>query len=572
MTEGNADGQSPLPDADRVFRECARRAARAGSRMAPVASQLHLAAERLRQPMRLAMVGQIKRGKSTLVNALLGQQIAATGQLELTFTVTEFRYADECSVYVHYKDGTVEGPLAPALLEGLTVRDPAAMEMLQKIRKVEFGMPNQLLRTIRLVDTPGLGSVHQADAQNSLDYLGMSAAEFATEFADEQERAAIWQTLAAMRRTVADLYADSARQVAEADAVVYLFSRGMHQSDYQTVVRFLGPSAGSVTPLRAFGVLSRCDQNYWPPDRDLPGSPDPATYDPMAAAARIADRYLAEPGIGTLFYTVLPVAGLVGAGAQLLAPAEFDWLDELRQADPPALVRSLRDVARFAAADELPGISLSAPVRARLIARLGGWGTYLACCYLRERLGEDEVRQRLVEASGVARLRDLISSHFGNRASVIKLDHGIRDVLTEIGQHRLAIQLAGGQASPALDDIAARIERLRSSDHSAAELTALAAYYQGGLHLSDQEVRELLAVTGEYGTSWAARLGLPEQASAAELEAAARRLAAAWADREGDPALDRATRPAVRAVRRSFDRIWCEITQPKIGGAVMQAR
>jgi hypothetical protein len=572
VTEGDADGQPSFLEADRVFRECARRAARAGSRMAPVARQLRLAAERLRQPMRLAVVGQIKRGKSTLVNALLGEHVAATGQLELTFTVSEFRHADDRAIYVHYKDGTIEGPLPPELLDSLTVRNPAAMEKLQKIRKVEFAMPNELLRAFRLVDTPGLGSVHQADAQNSLDYLGMSTAEFATEFADEQERATMRRTLAAMHRTAADLHADSAQQVAEADAVVYLFSRGMHASDYQTVARFLGPAARSVTPLRAFGVLSRCDQNYWPPDRDLPGSPDPAGYDPMAAAARIADRYLAEPGIGTLFYTVLPVAGLVGAGAQLLTPAEFGWLGELCRTEPRVLVRSLRDVARFAAADELPGILLPTPIRAELIARLGGWGTHLACCYLRDHLGEDEVRQRLVDASGVTRLRDLISRHYGNRASVIKLDHGIRDVTAEIGRRRLAIQLANGHAPPALDDIAARIERLRQSEHGAAELIALAAYYQGGLRLSEQEVRELLAVTGEYGTSWAARLGLPGQTRAAELEAAARRLAATWADRERDPALDRATRPAVRAVRRSFDRIWHQVTEARNGGAVTQAR
>jgi ATPase subunit of ABC transporter with duplicated ATPase domains len=102
---------SPVLGAERVLIECARRAARGGSHVALVSPALRLAAARLREPLRLAVVGQIKRGKSTLVNAVLGEHVAATGQLELTFTVSEFHYGDERAVRVHYKDGSVEGPL-----------------------------------------------------------------------------------------------------------------------------------------------------------------------------------------------------------------------------------------------------------------------------------------------------------------------------------------------------------------------------------------------------------------------------------------------------------------------------
>ena len=419
MASGTAEDAVPIPEADRVFRECARRAARGGSRVAPMAPGLLLAADRLQEPMRLALVGQIKRGKSTLVNALLGQQVAATGQLELTFTVSEFRHGDERTVHVRYKDGTVEGPLPPEMLDSLTVRNPDALEKLRKIRTVEYAMPNDLLRTFRLVDTPGLGSVYQVDAQNSLDYLGVSEDEFAAAFTDEQERDTARATLASMGRTVRDLHTDSARQAASADAVVYLFTRGLHPADLSTVVRFLGP-AGSVTPLRAFGVLSRSDE-YWPPERGQVDGPDPLTFDPMATAKAIAERYLAEPDIGSMFYTILPVAGILAIGAELLTPEEFCWLDELSKIEPPVLVRPLRDVGRFARASELRGITLPAAEREQLIARLGGWGTHLACGYLRDHLGEDDIRARLADHSGVTWLRDLIGSHFGNRSAIIKL-------------------------------------------------------------------------------------------------------------------------------------------------------
>ena len=298
------------------------------------------------------------------------------------------------------------------------------------------------------------------------------------------------EALAAMGRTAQDVHEDSVHEIDKAGAVLYLFSRGLNEGDYSTVAQFLGPARGSVTPLRAFAVLSRCDQ-YWPPDRDLPGNPDPSTYDPMAAAEQIAQRYLADPGIRRLFFTVVPVAGLLGIGARLLTEEEFGWLDELRTAEPGILVRRLRDVARFATSEQLPGVPLPAAMRQRLIDRLGGWGTHLACGYLRDGLGaEQEIRDQLVADSGVTRLRELIAGHFGNRASIIKLDHGIQDVTVAIGRCRMTIQQAGGQVPEAVAIIADRIEQLRISQHgAAAELSALSAVYNEELTLREGERR-----------------------------------------------------------------------------------
>ena len=42
----------------------------------------------LDEPMRVAIVGQIKAGKSTMLNALLGEELVATGTEELRTTST----------------------------------------------------------------------------------------------------------------------------------------------------------------------------------------------------------------------------------------------------------------------------------------------------------------------------------------------------------------------------------------------------------------------------------------------------------------------------------------------------
>jgi hypothetical protein len=535
---GRVEGMSAFPNALRVLRECEAlaegSAGGSDARLAPVLDSLRTAQERLGQPMRLAVVGQIKRGKSTLVNALLGEQVAFTGQLELTFTVNEFRYGDDRAVFVLNKDGTSQGPLPPTALEGLTVRDQARADQLRRIRKVELTMPNPLLRTFRLVDTPGLGSVYGADADNTSDFLGISAA-----FGGEAEGAQVRATLAAMDRSAQEVHDDSVREIDGADAVLYLFSRALHERDYGAVADFLGSVRGSVTPLRAFAVLSRCDQ-YWPPDRDLPGEPDPLT-----------------------FFTVVPVAGLVGAGAQTLTQEQFGWLQDLAKVEPPVLVRRLRDAGRFATAAELPGVTLPASSRRRLVEQLSVWGIHLACGYLRADLGEQEVRDRLVADSGVRRLRELVIGHFGNRSSIIKFDHGIRDITAAIARFRLGVQRAGGHALEPVDAIADHIEQLRLSEHGSRELAALSSYYNAEVSLSAAEVAELLTVTGEHGTTCAARLGLPESASMGELAAAAAELVAKWARREQDPTLDRPTLRAAHTVRRSYDRIAFRINQAR---------
>ncbi|WP_462188435.1 dynamin family protein [Frankia sp. CcWB2] len=72
-----------------------------------LAQALVRCADRQREPMRVAVAGQIKRGKSTVVNAIVGEKVAPTGQLELTFNVVELGHAPTRSVRIHLIDNTV---------------------------------------------------------------------------------------------------------------------------------------------------------------------------------------------------------------------------------------------------------------------------------------------------------------------------------------------------------------------------------------------------------------------------------------------------------------------------------
>jgi hypothetical protein len=518
--------------------------------LAGLAAAARAGRERLDQPMRVAVAGQIKRGKSTLVNALLGEEIAPTAQLEATFTVSEFHDAARRSVVVHYKDPQRPAlPVELAQFRRYTVRDPAHAALLRGVRRVCYGLPQPLLRSFRLVDTPGLCSVHRADAANTEALLGIGSLDLA-------ERARMAQTLADLGRTAEELHGDSAEELHRADAVVYLFDRAVNERDLDAVAGFLGPLSATMTALKAFGVLSRCDETYWPPGPDQPGDPDPLTWDPLAVAGRIVDGYLARPQSRRMFYTVLPVAGLVGVAAQTLDEEHFGWLDELGRVEPPRLAMALQDAGYFGTAAAPGGVALPAEHRATLIRRLGAWGCLRAAGYLRDGLGVEKVREHLVIDSGVARLRDTIRSHFGNRSALIKLDHGLSGISNEVARVRLDAQRTGAAASRAVDTIADEVADLRRREHGFAEFATLSALYNGELSgFSAAEVDQLVAVTGEHGVGLASRLGLAADSPVAELADQAERLVDAWALRVQDPLLNRRTRTAARVVLRSHERL-----------------
>ena len=74
-------------------------------RRADVFDELDRIARRLNQPIRIALAGTLKAGKSTLVNALVGENIAPTDATEATRIVTWFRHGPTPKVTANHRGG-----------------------------------------------------------------------------------------------------------------------------------------------------------------------------------------------------------------------------------------------------------------------------------------------------------------------------------------------------------------------------------------------------------------------------------------------------------------------------------
>ena len=139
-----------------------------------LAQQLEAITARLTEErLRIAVLGQFKRGKSTFLNALLGQAVLPTGLLPLTAVPTFLRDGPEYCVEVDYLDGragswmTAAGPEATLAALRKLVTEEGNPRNAAGIARVQVRLPAPLLaQGIELVDTPGIGSTlqHNTDA------------------------------------------------------------------------------------------------------------------------------------------------------------------------------------------------------------------------------------------------------------------------------------------------------------------------------------------------------------------------------------------------------------------------
>lgn len=152
----------------------------------------------------VACVGQFKRGKSTLINALIGEPVLPVGFIPVTAVPTVIRYGEELKARLKDRDfAWHEIPVSDVKLYVSEENNP---ENSKGITGVEIFIPSPLLSTgMCLVDTPGLGSVFSGNTAATQDFIPHIDAALVVLGADPPLAGEELTTVEAVSRNVQDL-------------------------------------------------------------------------------------------------------------------------------------------------------------------------------------------------------------------------------------------------------------------------------------------------------------------------------------------------------------------------------
>jgi GTPase Era involved in 16S rRNA processing len=122
------------------------------------------------QPIDIAILGQFKSGKSSFLNSLIGKPILPVGVIPVTTTITRVQYGKRERAIVRHFDGK-ENEVDIAAVEEFTseAKNPANQK---NVEVVDMELPSlENYAGLRLVDTPGLGSIFKYHMETSENWL-----------------------------------------------------------------------------------------------------------------------------------------------------------------------------------------------------------------------------------------------------------------------------------------------------------------------------------------------------------------------------------------------------------------
>lgn len=117
----------------------------------------------------VACIGQFKRGKSTLLNALVGARLLPAGVVPITTAVTVLRWGDAVRARVHIDGAWRDVDVADL---GAYVSEEQNPANRKRVTMVEVFVPSPMLDGgLCLVDTPGIGSVIGANTDATKQFV-----------------------------------------------------------------------------------------------------------------------------------------------------------------------------------------------------------------------------------------------------------------------------------------------------------------------------------------------------------------------------------------------------------------
>ncbi len=446
---------------------------------------------RVDEPLIVALAGKVKAGKSTLLNALVGEELAPTDAGECTRVVTWYRNGPTYRVTVEGMDGGRRQ--VPFRREGGALEIDLGGTPVDSLRRIVVDWPSSRLTQMTLIDTPGLDSISTAVSERSHAFLGTS---------DEEDSGG------------------------EADAVVYLM-RHVHRTDLTFLEAFRDDAQAGASPISALAVLSRADEV------------GACRLDAMGVAQRVAEGWRADPRLRRLCQTVVPVAGLLAETGATLREDEYRSLAALAALPRAKVDAMLLTTDRFVNDDDC---GITQVQREDLLTRLGVFGVRTSVSLIRLGAASNAtvLAGELTQRSGILHLRHLLQTVLGERRDILKARVALAGV-------RLAV---GELDGPVADRLEAELERVAAGAHEFVEVHLLNAMRSGALPFRPAEVDELERLLGSIGAPATTRLGIADGDDVVGPVLAA---VDRWRRRSEHPMTPRELADAAREIARTYE-------------------
>ena len=126
----------------------------------------------------IVVLGEFKRGKSTFVNALLGENILPTDVLPETATINAIMYSDIPTLSVVMRDGNEEkGEVSEQFLKKFSAQNSTSLA--ENVKYIKIGYPTDILRhNVVIVDTPGVSDINEQRCEVTYRFLPKANAVF----------------------------------------------------------------------------------------------------------------------------------------------------------------------------------------------------------------------------------------------------------------------------------------------------------------------------------------------------------------------------------------------------------
>lgn len=419
------------------------------------------------EPMQLAIVGKISSSKSTLVNAMLGEsEVVRTGEMEETWNVSWLKYGDSNSdIIVHYKDGKEESVSRNRWSEWAN-RDRGESEKLKNIVSyIEVAYNNEILKTINIIDTPGLDSFYGTDSQNTIDFLNK----------------------------------------VNPDAVIMLFSKSISADTLSVIEEFRQGVGAGLSPINAMGVMSKID-NIWASDPDLI---------PLKEAKKISARLMSVENVKNTLFDIFPISALVALSASIISESDWRLFHELAKIDEDTWEDMLVTEKRFI--EEYNDVPISVHERKEIRDKFGRYAISLIVDSINRdgNISLDNAREELLNKSGFSDFIGVVKSHFGERSILIKSYSLIFSLSTKcrLKFKELSSKSDNPQAAAAIVKLQRVIgivdELIRVLTVEFNVVGVMKDVYEGRIRgVKSGELEELRRVNGEFGSSCIERLDL----------------------------------------------------------------